>query len=82
MPGIAGVDRRGLLKRMDNHRAALPLGKRDVIGAWLVGLAVAAACLGSLGAAEPGEVDRAAATTNPGPTVAAPIDNRHLGRQC
>jgi hypothetical protein len=67
---------------MNDHRQAPALGKRDAIGAWLVCLAVAAACLGSLDAVGPARVDHAAAWTNPGPTVAAATHDRAGKRQC
>jgi hypothetical protein len=54
----------------------------DVIGAWLVCLAVAAACTLFSGAADTGPVERAAALTNPDPTVAAVTDDRGGKRRC
>jgi hypothetical protein len=50
---------------MDDHRASFGLGARDVVGAWLVCLAVVAVCLGSWGGIGSIRLDRAAAFGDP-----------------
>jgi hypothetical protein len=57
---------------MWDHPAAFALGKRDLIGAWLVCLAFGAACFVLLAAASPEPGGSSAALIDPGqtPTVA------------
>ena len=63
---------------MSEHPMAFEFGKRDVIGAWLVCLAIAVGCFGLLAAANSDRGGASAALINPDPvaTVAAAQDHR------
>jgi hypothetical protein len=66
---------------MSDHSAAFASGKRDVIGAWLVCLAVAAGCFGLLAATAPEPRGSPAALINPGPIgTVADAEAYRLGR--
>jgi hypothetical protein len=54
----------------------------EVIGAWLVCLAVAAAAFSTLDAAGPAGPDRAAAADDPGPSAVATARPEHGQRRC
>ena len=63
---------------MDGDRSRL----REVIGAWLVCLAVAAAAFSTLDAAAPAGTDRAATAADPGPSAVAAARPEHGQRRC
>jgi hypothetical protein len=67
---------------MWDHPLSSGPGTRDVIGAWLVCLAIAVGCLGFLAPANPITGGGApAALINPGPTATvAAAQNHHPGR--
>ncbi len=54
-------------------------GVRDVIGAWLVCLAVAAGCFTWLAAAGPGADDQPEMSISPGPSAAAAVAEADRG---
>ncbi|HEV2099289.1 MAG TPA: hypothetical protein VGR45_10230 [Stellaceae bacterium] len=63
---------------MQNHPLSIPPGMRDVIGAWIVCLAIAVGCFGFLAPAKPGGGGAPTALINLGPiaTLAAAQDHR------
>jgi hypothetical protein len=61
---------------------ASALGSRDVIGAWLVCLSVAAACLLMPGIAAHERLVGTAAVADPGPSTAAATVQDHRRKNC
>ncbi len=66
---------------MWEHPITCGLGKRDVIGAWVVCLAIAVGCFGLLAAASPDGRGMPTALINPGPiATVATAQNQRPGR--
>ena len=55
---------------------------RDVIGAWVVCLAIAVGCLGFLAPANPDGGGAPAALINPGPTATVAVAQNHRPGRC
>jgi hypothetical protein len=67
---------------MRHRPAPFAPGTRDVIGAWLVCMAVAAGCFTLLAAAAPERGGSQAALINPGPMVTVAAAQNHRPGRC
>jgi len=67
---------------MSDHSLSSGRGARDVIGAWLVCLAIAVGCFGFLAPAHPTSGGAPAALINPGPTATVAAAQNHRPGRC